>query len=158
MPIEEVQRLVRWLPSVEVAERTPSFGDIEIVSLDYCTLRLSLPYEEGKLLLQFNDARAFMTEWDGDPNPFLNFREAGNRTGDLFKVERSRWLASGHFNLGIEPSRTSDQPWEHFLILASERSIHVAARENISIEWAPGTWSGEPGGWTFMPLPATQSR
>ncbi|CAA9525466.1 MAG: hypothetical protein AVDCRST_MAG31-1890 [uncultured Sphingomonas sp.] len=138
-------------PSQEAVGKTPSFGNIEVDSRDYQTLCVALAYKEGKLRLQFNDVRAFMTSWDGDPNPFLTFEEASSRPSDLLKVERSRWLASEHFHLDIDSSDTSAKPWEHFYLVASERSLHVAARDDVEATWVPGAWLGKPGEWEFIP-------
>jgi hypothetical protein len=144
------QRLVAWNPSEEAARATPSFGDIEVESPNSRTVVLTLPYEEGKLRLLFKDVRAVMTSWDGDPNPFVTFKEAAARPSALMKVEGSRWLASGHFHLDIESSDTSVSSWEHFYALASERSVHVAARDDLEATWMPGKWSGTAGAWSFV--------
>lgn len=151
MAAEKKQTLIPWAPMEGISGRTPSFGDITMESAAYQTLVVILPYEEGKLRLRFNDVRAFMTSWDGDPNPFLTFEEARERPSELLKVEESRWLSSQHFYLDIESSiQRSESPWEHFYILASERSVHIAARDNIEASWTPGTWSGGPGEWGFQ--------
>lgn len=144
------QRLVAWVPAPEVASKAPLFGDVSIVSPEHQKLSVTLPYEEGELHLHFKDVRAFMTCWDGDPNPFLTIAEATARPSNLFKVEGSRWLSSQHFSLDIESStRVSDAPWEHFCILSGERSLHVAARSDLQANWVAGTWSGGPGAWNF---------
>jgi hypothetical protein len=134
MQQEDTQRLVAWEPTA-LDGRTPSFGDIAICSSQSQRLSVTLPFEEGHLRIEFKDARAFMTSWDGDRNPFLTFEEAASRPSDLLKVEGSRWLASC-FCLDIESSlRSSEAPWEHFCILSGERSLHVAARNDIEAVW-----------------------
>jgi len=151
MTAQKKQTLIPWTPMENDVGKTPSFGDIAIESAAHQKLVVTLPYEEGKLRLQFNDVRAFMTSWDGDPNPFLTFEEGGQRPSKLLKVQESRWLASQHFYLDIESSiQSSASPWEHFYILASERSIHIAARDDIESSWMPGIWSGGPGSWDFQ--------
>lgn len=137
MESETKQRLVDWMPLAELEGKTPSFGDISIESPSHQRLSITLPYEEGTLRIDFKDARAFMTSWDGDQNPFLTVEEAASRPNEMFKVEGSRWLSSGHFSLDIESShRISERPWEHFCILSGERSVHVAARDNVEALWA----------------------
>jgi hypothetical protein len=138
MQFENTQRLVAWEPTSFVG-RTPSFGDIVIHSEHIQQLCVTLPFEEGDLQLEFKDARAFMTSWDGDPNPFLTFDEAASRPGDLLRIEGSRWLASC-FYLEIESSlQAKDDSWMHFCILSSERSLHVAARDDIEVIWSQRT-------------------
>ncbi len=130
------QRLVGWTPLPELQGKTPSFGDIGIHSARHQTLTVTLPYKESDLRIEFKDTRAFMTSWDGDPNPFLTFEEAASRPSDLLKVEGSRWLSSDYFSLDVESSlQTSDKAWEHFCILSGERSLHVAARDDIQTFW-----------------------
>jgi hypothetical protein len=136
METANMQRLVDWMPLPELKGKTSSFGDIVIESPCHQRLSVMLSYEDGSLRVEFKDARAFMTSWDGDPNPFLTFEEAASRPSDMCKVEASRWLSSGYFSLDIESShRASDQPWEHFCILSGERSLHVAARDDIEALW-----------------------
>tara|TARA_R110000824_G_scaffold33596_1_gene107628 strand:+ start:151 stop:615 length:465 start_codon:yes stop_codon:yes gene_type:complete len=151
MTTTKEQRLIAWTPIDSVSGKSPSFGEVSMESPDYQTLMVTLPYDEGKLRLQFNDVRAFMTSWDGDSNPYVTFEDARGRPDDLLKVENSRWLASPHFYLDIESSiQMSEAPWEHFIILASERSIHIAARDSIEASWIQGVWSGGPGNWEFQ--------
>ncbi|WP_426020780.1 hypothetical protein [Brevundimonas sp. DWR2-3-1b1] len=150
MAANSKQQLVPWNPNEKAARATPSYGDVELESPNCRTLILTLPYEEGKLRLLFKDVRAFMTSWDGDPNPFVTFKEAAARPSALMKVKESRWLASGHFHLDVESSDISANAWEHFYALASERSVHVAAREDVEAAWIPGKWSGAPGAWSFV--------
>ena len=136
MNIKSKQRLVGWTPLTDLENKTPSFGDIAIHSSSYQSLSITLPYEEGELRIEFKDARFFMTSWDGDPNPILSLEEAASRPSDLLKIEASRWLSSAHFSLDIESSfQSSDKPWEHFCIVARERSLHVAARDDIEALW-----------------------
>lgn len=144
------QRLVAWSPREFAASETPYFGEIDLQSPDFQTVRLDLPCEEGKLRLLFKDVRALMTSWDGDPNPFVTFEEAAARPGPLAIVEESRWLASDSFALGVESSGVvSSKPWMHFYILADGRAVHIAARDDIEATWIPGRWSGGVGDWTF---------
>lgn len=131
---ENTQRLIAWEP-IALDGRTPSFGDIVICSPRSQQLSVTLPFEEGDLRIDFKDARAFMTSWDGDPNLFLTFEEAASRPSDLLRIEQSRWLASC-FYLDIESShRASEAPWMHFCILSGERSLHIAARDEIEAIW-----------------------
>lgn len=134
MHSEYTQRLVAWEP-IDFGSRTPSFGDFVICSPQSQRISVTLPFEKGDLLIRFKVARAFMTSWDGDPNPFLTFDEAASRPSDLLRVEGSRWLASC-FYLDIESSlRHSEAPWMHFCILSGERSLHIAARDEIEAVW-----------------------
>jgi hypothetical protein len=134
MQPQNAQRLVAWEPA-DFDGKRPSFGDFVICSSQSHRLSVTLPFEEGDLRLVFKNARAFMTSWDGDPNPLLTFDEAASRPSDLLKVKKSRWLAS-FFYLDIESSLgTSESPWEHFCILSGERSLHVAARDDIEAAW-----------------------
>ena len=136
MESENKQRLVDWMPLAELKGKAPSFGDISIESPSHQSLSIRLPYEEGTLRIEFKDARAFMTSWDGDQNPFLTVEEAVARQSDMCKVEGSRWLSSAHFSLEIESSlRASPRPWEHFCILSGERSVHVVARDDVEASW-----------------------
>jgi hypothetical protein len=147
----EGQRLIAW----ELAEgvgQTPSFGDFELVSPKHQELSLVLFFEEGQLRVDFHDVRAFEAQWDGDTSRFFTSDELRGRPSELLRVEGSRWLASEHFTLDIESSvQGSPKRWEHFCVLASERSLHVAARDDISSVWTPGEWEGSPGSWTFRP-------
>lgn len=153
MRTDAQQRLVDWVPAPDVTSKTPSFGDLSIISPEHQQLFVTLPYEEGKLHLHFKDVRAFVTSWDGDLNPFLTVAEATARLSNLFKGEGSRWLSSEHFSLDIESSiRASDAPWEHFCILSGERSLHVAARDDVDVTWVAGTWSGGSGDCRFTPV------
>ncbi|KEO88641.1 hypothetical protein EH31_16935 [Erythrobacter longus] len=93
MEIQSEQRLIEWIPLEEASGNTPSFGDIAMQSGNYQALVVTLPYEEGSLTVEFKDVRAFMTSWDGDPNPVLTFEEAASRPADLIKIEASRWLS-----------------------------------------------------------------
>lgn len=144
------QRFAAWEPA-EAVGKTPSFGEFELESVDCRTLCVTLPYEEGKLRLRFNEVRSFMTSWDGDPNPYLTWEESGARPGNLVTVEGSRWLESGFFTLEIDSVAASALPWKHFWIVANYRSIHIAARDDIDAEWLGGSWSGGPGVWRFTP-------
>ena len=151
MKVIASQRLVAWTPNDAAARGTPSYGDVDLQSPDYRTVRLEVPYEEGKLCLLFKDVRAVMTSWDGDPNPFVTFEEAAARPGPLMIVEGSRWLASDCFHLEVESSGViNSAPWVHFYILADERSVHIAARDPVETTWVPGTWAGVPGEWSFV--------
>lgn len=151
MTAKTKQRLVAWTPDEVAASETPYFGEVDLQSPDYRTVRLDLPYEEGKLRLLFKDVRALMTSWDGDPDPFVTFEEAAARPGALAIVEESRWLASDSFALGIESSGiVGSKPWVHFYILADGRSVHIAARDDVEASWVPGRWSGGVGDWTFI--------
>jgi hypothetical protein len=135
MEPENTQRLVAWKPVADLDAKTPSFGDMAVCSPQNERVVVTLLFEGSDLRIEFKDARAFMTSWDGDPNPFLAFEEAKSRPSDLLKVEGSRWLASC-FYLDIESSlRSSEAPWEHFCILSGERSRHVAARNDIEVVW-----------------------
>lgn len=136
METQSEQQLIEWVPLEEAIGKIPSFGDIAIQSSDYQTLIVTLPYEEGNLTVKFTDVRAFMTSWDGDPNPVLTFEEAALRPGDLFKIETSRWLSETYFFLDSESSiQSSEQPWQHFCFMSGERSLHVAARDFIEASW-----------------------
>jgi hypothetical protein len=138
MHSENTQRLVAWEPT-DFNGRTPSFGDIVICSPQSQQLSVTLPFEEGDLRIEFKNARAFMSSWDGDPNPFLTIEEAASRPSDLLKVENSRWLASC-FSLDVESSlQASDAPWTHFWIVSGERSLHVAARDEVQLIWNAAT-------------------
>ena len=131
-----MQQLIEWNPLPELDQKASSFGDIAIVSPYHQRLSVVLEYGEGALHIEFNDVRAFMTSWDGDPDSFLTHEEAISRPSDLCKVEASRWLASGNLRLDVESSlRTSQRPWEHFYIVSGERSLHVAARDDIEASW-----------------------
>lgn len=146
-----VQQLLSWVPC-SAEGRTPSFGDINIESASSQTLDVTLPFKEGKLIIRFNDVRAFATSWDGDPNPFLTNEEAMHRPSDLLRVERSRWLASEFFSLEVESgSRLPIGPWQHFCIIAQDRSVHIAARDDVVTNWVSGSWTGGPGSWEFVP-------
>jgi hypothetical protein len=146
---ENEQRLVAW-SIADAAGQTPSFGDMEIESPSQQKLVVTLPYEGGKLRICFNDVRSFMTSWDGDPSPFLTRDEVLSRPSELLRVEGSRWLSSGSFYLDVESSiLASTNRWQHFFVLCSERSLHVAARDDIETAWTPGVWGGSPGEWTF---------
>lgn len=135
METDQTQRLVKWQPVDGLEARIPSFGDIDICSPYSQKLVVTLPFEEGQLRIEFKHARAFMTSWDGDPNPFLTFEESVSRPNDLLMVEGSRWLASC-FNLDLESSLTvSKEAWEHFCIISGERSLHIAARNNVQSTW-----------------------
>ena len=134
------QQLVPWSPFQDLGAGTPSFGDIEIESRACDTLVVTLPFEDGKLRLGFNDVRAFTTSWDGDPNPFITNEESAKRPSDLLKVEQSRWLASNHFNLDVESgTAVRAEPWRHFYIVAQERSLQIAARDDVEATWLPAT-------------------
>lgn len=136
MKTQSEQQLIEWLPLAVARANTSSFGDFAVQSNDYQTLIVTLPYEEGTLTVAFKDVRAFMTKWDGDPDPVLTFDEAAQRPSDLFKVENSRWLSGAYFFFGSESSaQTSDLRWEHFCIMSGERSLHVAARDSIEASW-----------------------
>lgn len=136
METQNVQRLVGWMPLPELEGKMPPFGDIGIESPNHQRLLVTLPYDERALLIEFRDVRAFMTSWDGDPNPFVTFEEALSRPSYLCKVEGSRWLSSSYFYLDIESStKTTEQPWEHFYILSGERSLHIAARDDVEAAW-----------------------
>jgi hypothetical protein len=129
---------------------TPSIGDIKIESPNQGTLIITLPFEEGKMLIHFKEVRAFLTRWDGDPDPYLTHDKIVERPGDLVKVEDSRWLTSENFSLDIECSRGSTtMQWEHFIVVASDRSLHIAARDRVEAIWTGGAWTGRPGSWTF---------
>lgn len=133
---ENMQRLVLWTPLDGLEGKTPSFGDFQIDSPSSEKLLIILPYQEGTLRIEFNDTRAFMTSWDGDPSPFLTLEEAISRPSDLCRAEGSRWLSSEHFSLDVDSSvRASNKAWEHFCIFSAERSLHVAARDDISALW-----------------------
>lgn len=135
MKTEQTQRLVKWQPLDGLHAKIPPFGDIDICSPHSQSLVVTLPFEERELRIEFKHARAFMTSWDGDPNPFLTFEEAVSRPGDLLMVEGSRWLASC-FSVDIESSlATSEEAWEHFCILSEERSLHIAARNIVEATW-----------------------
>lgn len=134
MHSDNTQRLIAWKPT-SFEGRVPSFGNIVIHSKQSQQLTVTLPFDEGNLRIEFKDARAFMTSWDGDPNPFLTFDEAATRPADLLRIEESRWLASC-FQLDIESSlQVKEAPWVHFCILSGERSLHVAARDEIEAAW-----------------------
>ena len=136
MKTQSTQRLIDWMPLPDLRLKTQSFGAIAIESPRQQELSVRLPYEEGVLRIEFKDARAFLTSWDGDPNPYLTFEEAAARPSDMFKVDASRWLSSDWFYLDCESSlQLSDKPWEHFCIISSERSLHVAARDEIDVQW-----------------------
>ena len=136
METESEQQLIEWVPLPEVSGNTPSFGDIAMQSSNHQTLIVTLPYEEGTLMIEFKDVRAFMTTWDGDPNSVLTFEEAALRPGDLFRIETSRWLSETYFFLDSESSiQTSEQPWQHFCSMSGQRSLHVAARDSIEASW-----------------------
>lgn len=138
MEIKSEQQLVDWDPYPDISGKTPSFGDIAIRSTNSQTLIVTLPYEEGELRVEFKDVRAFLTTWDGDPDPFLTFEETALRPSDLFKVQASRWLSSDNFYLDSESSlQSSGKPWQHYCILSGERALHVAARDLIVALWVP---------------------
>lgn len=135
MDAEHSQQLVEWTPCAGLKDKSPKFGDIAIYSPRSQRIVVTLPFEDGDLRIEFKDARALMTSWDGDPNPFLTFEEAKSRPSDLLKIEGSRWLASS-FHSDVESSfRSSEAAWEHFCILSGERSLHVAARDDIEVSW-----------------------
>lgn len=125
MVIMSEQRLAGWTPLPNLEGMTPSFGDITIHSPHHQNLKVTLPYEEGELRIEFMDARTF--------------EDAASRPGELFKVEASRWLSSAYFSLDLESSLrlTSEKPGEHFCILSGERSLRVAARDDIEALWVP---------------------
>ena len=128
------QRLLAWGPVPELKT-----GDFAMTSGSHGRLSVSLPLDEGSLTLDFHDVRAFFTKWDGDFCPFLTFEEAAGRPSDLFKVQPSRWLCSNEFYLESESSlHISDEPWEHFCVLANERSLHIAARDSVDVTVHPG--------------------
>ena len=130
------QKLVPWEPVLQISRKTLFVEDISICSPEHQKLSVNLRFQEGDLSLHFNDTRAFWTSWDGDPNPFMTFDESSQRPSWLVKVEESRWLASEYFSLDLESScQVSETPWEHFYILANDRSIHIAARDDLEANW-----------------------
>lgn len=130
------QKLVVWEPVPQISGITLFVEDLAINSPEHQQLKVDLSFQSGDLSLHFNDVRAFRTGWDGDPDPFMTVQESSQGPSWLTKVEESQWLASDYFALDIESSNEiSELPWEHFFILASERSIHIAARDDLEAKW-----------------------
>lgn len=126
------QHLVEWTPHSALGGECRSFADIAIHSPEHQKLLVVLLCEEGELRIEFKDVRAFLTFWDGDPNPLLTFKETASRPANLFRIEGSCWLASDLFYLDCESSfSASEEEWRHFCIIANERSIHIAARDQV---------------------------